>query len=540
MKNAKILTILILAMALMLCLVGLSRAAPIGTAFTYQGRLTEDGNPADGLYDFQFKLFDDPNVILGNQVGTTIDMDDVEVNDGYFTVVLDFGPYAFDGNARWLEITVVQNEGAAPNDFITLTPRQELTPTPYAIRAQIADKVVDALTGQGTTNYLAKFTGTKSLGDSAVYEDADKVGIGTDQPGYRLEVKSSGYMDGMAVTSSDGQRLFRVRQNSDTSCGIHVFGDNDNVGAAVSGKGSSYFNGGNVGIGTTSPFYKLEVANHMPGDSAESAVTADDAGGAIAAYSSTFSTIPHLADRVSLFSNLLTATGLDLRADGITSDMRFYTGGITPSDERMRITPGGNVGIGTTNPGAKLEVKQDSWQDIVKVGTPDTSNRLILSSGPDYASVSGGQTNQNSIMISHSTGNVGIGPSGTLPQAKLQVNGDLKAKGDVTVDGAYVGTFPRPAYDTGWVPLLQNQVLTCIHNLEGNVDNYVVDLQMKDTNYSDYGIHNKHIGGDCHVQDSTYYSGAHWYDLDTSSIKVRRMPNDLFSSQVRIRIWVYK
>jgi hypothetical protein len=286
---------------------------------------------------------------------------------------------------------------------------------------------------------------------------------------------------------------------------------------------------GKVGIGTTSPLWELEVANQMPGNAAESAVTADDAGGAIAAYSSTFSTFPHLADRVSLFSNSLTATGLDLRADGATSDIRFYTGGIAPSDERIRITPGGNVGIGTTNPGAKLEVKQNDWRDIVKVGTPDTSNRLILSSGPDYASISGGQTNQDSIVISHSTGNVGIGHSLSLPQAKLQVNGDLKVK------GAYIGTFPRPAYDSGWHEVAMGSMMTFGHNLGGNVDNYVVDMQFK---RPDIGIHNWAIGSTRDDVEGKF--GAYWRELTSSSITVHHNPDGVGIGEIRIRIWVYK
>ena len=85
---------------------------------------------------------------------------------------------------------------------------------------------------------------------------------------------------------------------------------------------------------------------------------ANDAGGGLAAYPSTFP-IPfqHFADRVSLFSNSITATGLDLRADGDTSDIRFYTGGLLPVHERMRITKDGKVGIGKDIPDHQLHVE---------------------------------------------------------------------------------------------------------------------------------------------------------------------------------------
>jgi len=495
-------------------------AARMGTVFTYQGRLMEADNPADGQHDFEFRLYNAPS--YGSQLSGTVDVNDLDVIDGYFTVELDFGSNVFDGDARWLQISVRPPDSNDPNAFVTLSPRQEVTPTPYALYAKTAG---NALIGNGTINRIAKFTGPSTLGDSALYEHNYYVGVGTANP------------RGMFDVDCDGGDIYLDTFSSQVYIG-DVDGDGDETLFTVDDNARKFtFENGNVGIGTTSPLWELEVANTTPGNATESAVTADDAGGAVAAYSSTFSTFPHLADRVSVFSNSATATGLDLRADGGTSDIRFYTGGIIPSNERIRITPGGNVGIGTTNPGAKLEVKQNDWRDIVKVGTPDTSNRLILSSGPDYASVSGGQTNQNSIMISHSTGNVGIGHSLGLPQAKLQVNGDLKVKGDVTVDGAYVGAFPRPAYDTGWVPLLQGQELLCIHNLGGNVDNYVVDLQFKDFAGA---IHNKYMGSQYWKLENQHWDGAYWHHLTTSNIKVSRGQTDDAIDQVRVRIWVYK
>jgi hypothetical protein len=54
------------------------------------------------------------------------------VSNGLFTVALDFGSGIFDGNPRWLEIGVRTNAGVA---FAVLSPRQPLTPAPYAIYA---------------------------------------------------------------------------------------------------------------------------------------------------------------------------------------------------------------------------------------------------------------------------------------------------------------------------------------------------------------------------------------------------------------------
>jgi hypothetical protein len=112
-------------------------AGPMGTAFTYQGKLQDGGAPATGLYDFNFKLFTGP----GNadpQVGSDFTTNNVPVTNGLCTVKLDFGN-RFPGDARWLEIWANTNASAV----VKLDPRQELTPTPYAIFAGTAATVTN-------------------------------------------------------------------------------------------------------------------------------------------------------------------------------------------------------------------------------------------------------------------------------------------------------------------------------------------------------------------------------------------------------------
>ncbi|MBI4786482.1 MAG: hypothetical protein HY782_05490 [Chloroflexi bacterium] len=111
---------------------GTSRAprAAVGNAFTYQGKLNDGGNPANGAYDFQFQLFDDPSPSFGFQKGNTVTANDAAVTNGLFTESLDFGTDVFNGDARWLQIFV--RPGASTGAYTTLTPRQALTPAPYA------------------------------------------------------------------------------------------------------------------------------------------------------------------------------------------------------------------------------------------------------------------------------------------------------------------------------------------------------------------------------------------------------------------------
>ncbi|MBN8482517.1 MAG: collagen-like protein [Xanthomonadales bacterium] len=88
--------------------------------FTYQGRLQQNGQPANGAYDLTFTLYD--AVSGGNPIGATISEPQYPVTDGLFTVSLAF-PGAFTGQQRWLQVTV----NGQP-----LLPRQAVSTTPVA------------------------------------------------------------------------------------------------------------------------------------------------------------------------------------------------------------------------------------------------------------------------------------------------------------------------------------------------------------------------------------------------------------------------
>ncbi len=151
MKNTRILAVVLLVLGLIVCFARISEAEPMGTAFTYQGRLMDANFPADGPYDFEFRLFDDP--CTGTQQGNTIGFNDLDVIDGYFTVELDFGSDVFDGDARWLDIGV--RPGGKTSAYTKLSPRQEVTPTPYALHTY-------GLTVVGNNTFIGKDAGTSN------------------------------------------------------------------------------------------------------------------------------------------------------------------------------------------------------------------------------------------------------------------------------------------------------------------------------------------------------------------------------------------
>ena len=107
---------------------------PLGTAFTYQGRLNNAGTPASGLHDLEFRLFDTASA--GTQVGPTVCLDNVPVVGGLFTVQVDFGGQ-YMGAGRWLQIGVRADPDGSiacgSGTFTSLSGRQPLTTTPYAL-----------------------------------------------------------------------------------------------------------------------------------------------------------------------------------------------------------------------------------------------------------------------------------------------------------------------------------------------------------------------------------------------------------------------
>ena len=80
--------VFVVGLAILLGWATIAVAEPMGTAWTYQGRLMDANAPADGLYDLRFRMFDSPSG--PNQVGGDVYAAEWDVMDGYFTVLLDF------------------------------------------------------------------------------------------------------------------------------------------------------------------------------------------------------------------------------------------------------------------------------------------------------------------------------------------------------------------------------------------------------------------------------------------------------------------
>lgn len=197
-------------------------AGNTGTAFTYQGQLTDNGSPANGTYDFSFLLYD--ALTGGTQVGASIVVPDVSVSEGLFTAQLDF-QNVFDGQAIWLEIYV--RPGDSTGTYTTLSPRQPLTAAPYALGLRPGATIAgDVSSGEGVLNL------SSNGGYGLLVESASSAGV---------FVQSAGG-SGVSIISSGSYGLYVGTAGID---GVYVgsAGSNGVTVASASGVG--------VNLGTT-------------------------------------------------------------------------------------------------------------------------------------------------------------------------------------------------------------------------------------------------------------------------------------------------
>jgi hypothetical protein len=163
-----------------------------------------------------------------------------------------------------------------------------------------------------------------------------------------------------------------------------------------------------------------------------------------------------------------------------------------------------------------------------------------------YASVSGGRNNEAIGSASSVTGGGGVDSNvgNTAHGDYSSVNGGLNntahgnnssVSGGVGNTAYYTGqskTGARPDYDSGWVAFNGLDSRTLYHNLGGNPDNYIVDMQT-------YGsLIGRNIYGYGHWFDADKHYGCFWKGLTENSIEVLRN-GDASIDEVRIRIWNY-
>jgi hypothetical protein len=263
-------------------------------------------------------------------------------------------------------------------------------------------------------------------GDISFYEDtgttpkffwdasAESLGIGATNPTRTLQVVSTGTDTGGAYiysnaihTGTDTHSLLSVRSDNASSTGTVVDIRGDGTGDILNVKDSTNTalivkDGGNVGIGTSSPSFQYGSGLEI------------EKGG--------YATLKLQNTAVTEGFYLLQDGGGNAYVWNYENDPVIFG---TNATERMRIDSSGNVGIGTSSPGAPLEVVGRAYATSVLIrnsgGTPS------LGTGPELYSPASGTlaiaTATAERMRIDSSGNVGIGTSS--PDAKLHVQSSV-------------------------------------------------------------------------------------------------------------------
>ena len=151
-------TIKLLGATLLLVSIGVGLVTAQTTELTYQGSLKDGASPANGNYDFEFRLYD--LLSGGTQIGSTVSQNGVAVSAGTFAMKIDFGS-GFPGGDRYLEIRV---RNAGGGGFTILDPRQRVNSSPYAIQSLNASIATNAtqLAGVPANQYVTIAGGNAS------------------------------------------------------------------------------------------------------------------------------------------------------------------------------------------------------------------------------------------------------------------------------------------------------------------------------------------------------------------------------------------
>ncbi|OQY49662.1 MAG: hypothetical protein B6247_23070 [Candidatus Parabeggiatoa sp. nov. 2] len=394
----------------------LAYAVPMTT--TYQGYLADaSSNPLNTTLSMTFALYDSPT---GGTPLWTETHPNVTITQGVFSVVLgsvvSFENDDIDGE-RYLGMTV--------GDDAEMIPKEQLTSVAFAIKAGVAESVVDGAVDTDklaesavTTDKVADNTVTTAkIADGAVTgaKIADIAGHSATE---LADIASAG--SGAIITTEEREKLESLQG-----------------GGAIKLNGNdAYYTDGNVGIGTTTPNAKLDVNGQILIQGWDAIIKSKDNVGGL---NRTFHLIGtyHGWNQEAIYVagyNYYIRNGNHV--DSYAKRVHFG------AQETMTVDLGsGNVGIGT-NPQYKLDVAGPIRGSYIRgshirldgghIVTHNINGALVLNTvSDDTESVAGILFRKANSMEDFATitseGNVGIGT--TNPTAKLDVRGSIKGQG---------------------------------------------------------------------------------------------------------------
>lgn len=302
------------------------------------------------------------------------------------------------------------------------------------------------------------------------------VGIGTTGPNAKLDVASSATNTvPFRVGVSGGTTGSTMYEDTGGHLWFQMFDTSASEKVRIRTNSNSFFTGGNVGIGTTTPNSKLDVS-------------AGDIN-----ISTGVPAIGSLYNKLNFWSltggeGVGASIGAYRGSNYVSGGLIFETGELTPS-ERMRIDLSGNVGIGTNNPAEKLDVNGTVNLTNLKIANAQGTDGQVLTStgsGVAWEDVSGGgvttvvadtTAGRKGIEVTTNSGTATVGLD--VDNLQLSLNNPDYIAGSFDGDNIKAPPYILHAYNT-WLGGIDGDgttsVFTVTHDLGSKVIIQIVDI----------------------------------------------------------------
>jgi hypothetical protein len=423
--------------------------AEVGTAFTYQGQLADGSGPIDGTCDFAFALYD--AATIGTQIGSDVAVNGVTVTNGSFAVQIDFGAGVFTGEARFLEVTV--DCGSGPT---TLSPRQELTPVPYALGLR------PGATIEGTGTALTGITSGASATDAGVQgqnNGADGYGVwalgsGT-SAGLRAESSSGNIIEGWDTDDPVSAR-FVVSNTGDVriSGGLVVAGGTDDsvtlggsdtvLDVSTSGSGSRAISGSATGGANPAGVYGTSSSSSGRGVFGEATNTSGANSGVRGETPSTSSNATGVFGLVS--SSSATGSGVKGQNNGSSGYGVWGQGGADATGVLGQTGSSDDYGVWAYNSGAGVALRAESSSGSIIEGwdIDDPVNARFVVSNTGDVHIGGGL-----VVAGGTDDNVTLGGSDTVLDVSTSGSGSRAISGSATGGANPAGVYGTSSSSSG-------------------------------------------------------------------------------------------